>query len=89
MDAGKVLHYLKKIKPYNIQKGFRYLKHYGLKEFWIRLCERMEFLMVPGLKSTDRRRVNWKSSVKKNGKKHRFSVLSYRLIGPRYFFWSR
>ncbi|MGN0262991.1 MAG: glycosyltransferase [Oliverpabstia sp.] len=47
MDAGKVLHYLKKIKPYNIQKGFRYLKHYGLKEFWIRLCERMEPEEVP------------------------------------------
>ena len=47
MDTGKVLHYLKKIKPYNIQKGFRYLKHYGLKEFWIRLCERMEPEEVP------------------------------------------
>lgn len=47
MDAGKVLHYLKKIKPYNIQKGFRYLKHYGLKEFWIRLCERLEPEEVP------------------------------------------
>lgn len=47
MDTGKMLHYLKKIKPYNIQKGFRYLKHYGLKEFWIRLCERMEPEEVP------------------------------------------
>lgn len=47
MDTGKVLHYLKKIKPYNIRKGFRYLKHYGLKEFWIRLCERMEPEEVP------------------------------------------
>lgn len=47
MDTGKVLHYLKKIKPYNIQKGLRYLKHYGPKEFWIRLCERMEPEEVP------------------------------------------
>ena len=47
MDAGKLLHYMKKIKPYNIQKGLRYLKHYGPKEFWIRLCERMEPEEVP------------------------------------------
>ena len=31
---------LKKLSPYTIQKGFRYLKHYGPKEFWIRLHER-------------------------------------------------
>ena len=36
------LNYLKKIRPYNIQKGFRYLKHYGLREFLVRLSERME-----------------------------------------------
>ena len=43
MDSGKWMHYIKKIKPYNIQKRqLRYLKHYGPKEFWIRLCERME-----------------------------------------------
>ena len=35
------LNYLKKIRPYNIQKGFRYLKHYGLREFLERLSERM------------------------------------------------
>ena len=34
------LNYLKKIRPYNIQKGFRYLKHYGLREFLVRLSER-------------------------------------------------
>lgn len=33
---------LKKLSPYTIQKGFRYLKHYGPKEFWIRLHERFE-----------------------------------------------
>lgn len=47
MDAGKVLRYLKKIRPYNIQKGLRYLKHYGPREFWIRLCERMEPEEIP------------------------------------------
>ncbi|MGI6007351.1 MAG: glycosyltransferase family 2 protein [Ruminococcus sp.] len=44
---GQWLSYLKKIRPYNIQKGFRYLKHYGLKEFLVRLSERMEPEEVP------------------------------------------
>ena len=47
MSGNSWLHYLKKLKPYNIQKGLRYLKHYGPKEFWIRLCERMEPEEVP------------------------------------------
>ena len=38
---------LKKLTPYTIQKGFRYLKHYGPKEFWIRLHERFEPEEVP------------------------------------------
>ena len=38
---------LKKLSPYTIQKGFRYLKHYGPKEFWIRLHERFEPEEVP------------------------------------------
>lgn len=47
MSENPWLHYVKKLKPYNIQKGLRYLKHYGPKEFWIRLCERMEPEEVP------------------------------------------
>lgn len=38
---------VKKLSPYTIQKGFRYLKHYGLKEFWVRLNERFEPEEVP------------------------------------------
>lgn len=38
---------LKKLSPYTIQKGFRYLRHYGPKEFWIRLHERFESEEVP------------------------------------------
>lgn len=38
---------VKKLSPYTLQKGFRYLKHYGLKEFWIRLHERFEPEEVP------------------------------------------
>lgn len=38
---------LKKLSPYTIQKGFRYLKHYGIKEFWIRLHERFGPEEVP------------------------------------------
>ena len=38
---------LKKLTPYTIKKGFRYLRHYGPKEFWIRLHERFEPEEVP------------------------------------------
>ena len=37
----------KKFTPYMIKKGFRYLKHFGLKAFWVRLRERMEPEEVP------------------------------------------
>ena len=36
-----------KMSPYMIQKGLRYLKHYGVKEFWVRLHERFEPEEVP------------------------------------------
>lgn len=36
-----------KITPYKIVKGFRYLKHYGPKAFWARLCDRLEPDEVP------------------------------------------
>lgn len=45
--AGRFIRFIKKLKPYNIKKGFRYLKHYGLKEFMVRLQERMEPEEVP------------------------------------------
>lgn len=38
---------IKKLSPYTIQKGFRYFKHYGPKEFWVRLHERFEPEEVP------------------------------------------
>lgn len=38
---------IKKLSPYTIKKGFLYLKHYGPKEFWIRLHERFEPEEVP------------------------------------------
>lgn len=38
---------VKKLSPYTLQKGFRYLRHYGIKEFWIRLHERFEPEEVP------------------------------------------
>ncbi len=47
MAEQKWLQYLRKIKPYNIQKGFRYLKHYGVKDFIVRLQERMEPEEIP------------------------------------------
>ena len=47
MDFQQSDTFLKKLKPYNIQKGLRYLKHFGLKEFLVRLSERMEPEEVP------------------------------------------
>lgn len=47
MANNQVIHFIKKLKPYNIQKGLRYLKHYGFKEFCVRLSERMEPEDVP------------------------------------------
>lgn len=47
MAEQNVLRYIKKLKPYNIIKGLRYLKHYGPKEFFVRLSERMEPEEVP------------------------------------------
>lgn len=44
---ARLFELLKKIKPYNIKKGFKYLKHYGFKEFMIRLQERIEPDEVP------------------------------------------
>lgn len=38
---------IKKLSPYTIKKGVLYLKHYGPKEFWIRLHERFEPEEVP------------------------------------------
>lgn len=38
---------LKKLSPYTIQKGLRYLRHYGPKEFWVRLHERFEPEEIP------------------------------------------
>lgn len=38
---------IKKLSPYTIQKGLRYLKHYGPKEFWVRLNERFEPEEIP------------------------------------------
>ena len=47
MAENTPLRFLKKLKPYTIKKGLRYLKHYGLKGFLARLAERMELEEVP------------------------------------------
>ena len=39
--------FFKKLSPYMIQKGLLYLRHYGLKEVWIRLHERFEPEEIP------------------------------------------
>ena len=44
LEWGRILG---RLSPYTIQKGFRYLKHFGFKEFWIRLHERFEPEEIP------------------------------------------
>lgn len=44
IEWGRIV---KKLSPYTIKKGLLYLKHYGPKEFWIRLHERFEPEEVP------------------------------------------
>jgi GT2 family glycosyltransferase len=47
MAQNKLLRFLKKLQPYTILKGLRYLRHYGVKEFLVRLQERIEPEEVP------------------------------------------
>lgn len=44
MDTYKIdwLKIVKRLLPYNIKKGLLYMKHFGPKEFWIRLTERFQ-----------------------------------------------
>lgn len=44
IDWGRMI---KKLNPYTVQKAFRYLKHYGPREFWIRVHERFEPEEIP------------------------------------------
>ena len=53
-----------KITFYNLQKGIRYLRNYGLREFFIRLSEkenRKIFLIVIGIISIRLLKMNLKS----------------------------
>lgn len=65
----------KRLTPYNLKKGFLYLKHYGPKEFWVRLTERMEEQTVDYAKwregdfltdkeRQDQKKRKWKQPVK-------------------------
>ena len=45
--TGQIVRILKKMHPYMILKGIRYLKHFGFKEFVIRVMERVEPEEVP------------------------------------------
>lgn len=47
MKAEKVVNLLKKLNFYNIKKGIKYLQHFGVKEFFIRLSDRIEPEEVP------------------------------------------
>lgn len=47
MPATKITNFIKKLTPYNIVKGVRYLRHFGPREFLIRLNDRIEPDEVP------------------------------------------
>ena len=88
----KWLRFIRKLKPYNIQKGLRYLKHYGPKEFLIRLSERMEPEEVPydrGGSSTAQKRRTWRVRKIINFLIVRRSALLFRLTVRRKFFCVR
>ncbi|MCI5698893.1 MAG: glycosyltransferase family 2 protein [Lachnospiraceae bacterium] len=83
MSSGKWLQYLKKIKPYNIKKGIRYLKHFGLKEFMIRLRERMEPEEVPYGPWYEKYRPTEETLEKQ--KKHRFQkAYCFSIVVPAF-----
>ncbi|MCD7715616.1 MAG: glycosyltransferase family 2 protein [Lachnospiraceae bacterium] len=44
---GTLIRFLKKLNFYNISKGLKYLRHFGVKEFLIRLSDRVEPDEVP------------------------------------------
>lgn len=47
MAENKVTNLIKKLNLYNIKKGIKYLQHFGVKEFLIRLSDRIEPEEVP------------------------------------------
>ncbi len=47
MNIKKCLNFVRKLTPYNIEKGLKYLKHFGPREFLIRLSDRVEPEEVP------------------------------------------
>ena len=79
-STGKIQwdRFVKKLSPYTVQKGLRYLKHYGLKEFWIRLHERFEpkkFHTDRGMRHISRQRKFWRNSAGINLRTDRLSAL--------------
>ncbi|MCD7763556.1 MAG: glycosyltransferase family 2 protein [Lachnospiraceae bacterium] len=44
---GTLIRFIKKLNFYNISKGLKYLRHFGVKEFFIRLSDRVEPDEVP------------------------------------------
>ena len=66
--AGQIF---KRLTPYNIKKGIRYLKHYGVRGFYARLLERFEerrSSIRNGMRKTSLPRRSWLVRERKNGK---------------------
>ena len=73
MAGQDMLRFMKKLQPYNIVKGLRYLKHYGPKEFFVRLSERMEPEEIPYGPWYEKHRV--KSEELEQQRRHHFTFM--------------
>ena len=84
-----------KITVQKVVKGFRYLKHYGWKEFIIRLQEKMEAENVPyepwyeKHKATAEQIEKTEKSRQKNGTMRQRSVSWCRFLRHRKLFCAR
>lgn len=74
---------IKKLSPYTIQKGIRYLKHYGLKEFWVRLNERFEPEDVPYSPWYEEYRPTEEALAKQRGRKWKVQP-KFSVVVPAY-----
>lgn len=83
MSGNRWISYIKKIRPYNIVKGVRYLRHFGWREFWIRLSDRMEPEEVPYGPWYENHRA--KEPELERQRKHRFEKpVTFSIVVPVY-----
>lgn len=83
MKIKKVISFIKKLRPYNIIKGIRYLRHFGVKEFLIRLSDRMEPEEVPYGPWYEKYRVK-EEELEKQRKHHWKTPVTFSIVVPAF-----